>query len=161
MPEVEVKYGGRSAILALIRVKYWIVQERQLIKGNFKRFVACLCFHGKCAKEPWTVLPIARLAAINRLFKTTGVDFVGPRYIGTEANSEQKVCTLLFACTPLRAIHLKLVGDMSTKSCINALRKYICVSISDNAKPFKRVDLQLRKLELLVKCRDAQNMAAY
>lgn len=157
-------HSGISAVLAHIRRRYWIIQARQLIKRIIQRCVVCLRFHGKSAMEPWTVLPAKRVVT-SRPFETTGVDFAGPLYVTCE-DGERKVYIMLFTCAAIRAVHLELVGDMTTKSCINALRKFVArrgvpaTIISDNAKTFKQVDLELKKLEELLKSSDVQNMAA-
>lgn len=63
---------------------------------------------------------------------------------------------MLFTCAAKRAVHLELAGDMNTKSCMSALRKFIArrgvpaVIISEYAKTFKRVNLSVRRLEQLL-----------
>lgn len=87
-------------------------------------------------------------------FKTTSFDCAGPLYIATEdSKDEKKMYIMLFTWAPIQAVHLELVGNMSTTSCINAMRKFITrrgvprVIISHKAKTSESVALQLRKLE--------------
>ncbi|XP_075150735.1 uncharacterized protein LOC142224836 [Haematobia irritans] len=109
-------HGGVSNVLVHIRTKYWIIQARQLIKRVLQRCVICLRLHGKSATEPWTVLPTERVVT-SRQFETTVVDFAGPLYVVSDSKeSEKKVYIILFTCAAIRAIHLELVGDMSTNS---------------------------------------------
>ena len=54
-----------------------------------------------------------------------------------------EVYIFLFTCTSTRAIHLELVRDLGSRSCILGLRRFIGrrgapkLIISDNAKKFK------------------------
>ncbi|XP_017474508.1 PREDICTED: uncharacterized protein LOC108365073 [Rhagoletis zephyria] len=55
---------------------------------------------------------------------------------------------------------------MTVKSCIGALRRFMArrgvpdIIISDNARTFKRADIEFRKLKALLKKPDLQNLAA-
>ncbi|XP_037930156.1 uncharacterized protein LOC119664863, partial [Teleopsis dalmanni] len=67
----------------------------------------------------------------------------------------------------VRAIHLELVKNLTTNSCIDALRRFIArrgcpeTIISGNAKTFKRANKELQKLETLLKSEEFQNNAAH
>ncbi|XP_036346189.1 uncharacterized protein LOC118755464 [Rhagoletis pomonella] len=160
-------HGGVNAVLSHIRKNFWIVQGRQLIKNILQRCVICKRLYGKSASEPWTVLPAERIATA-RVFETTGVDFAGPLYVKTDGDDiRKKVYIMLFTCAAIRAVHLELVADMTVNSCIEALRRFIArrgtpkIIISDNARTFKRADLELRKLEELVKKKEVLQLAAH
>uniref|UniRef100_A0A1B0AAG3 Uncharacterized protein n=1 Tax=Glossina pallidipes TaxID=7398 RepID=A0A1B0AAG3_GLOPL len=96
-----------------------------------------------------TVFPSERAAA-SRPVETTSLDFSSPLYTAAEDSRT------------VRAVHVHMI----TKSCINGFRKFIArrgapaVTASNNAKAFKRVDVELRKLEKLLKYSEVQNMAA-
>uniref|UniRef100_A0A1B0BH82 Uncharacterized protein n=1 Tax=Glossina palpalis gambiensis TaxID=67801 RepID=A0A1B0BH82_9MUSC len=49
----------------------------------------CLRVHGKCAMEPWPVLPSERVAT-SMLFGTTSLDFASPLYIETEDSTDER-----------------------------------------------------------------------
>ena len=67
---------------------------------------------------------------------------MGPLYI-KENNVPTKVWICLFSCLVTRAVHLELVQDMSARTFILCLRRFIAIRgapkevISDNAKHFK------------------------
>lgn len=48
------------------------------------------------------------------LFQVTGLDYLGPLYI-KERNKTTKTYILLFTCTVIRAMHLELIPDLTTK----------------------------------------------
>ena len=72
---------------------------------------------------------------------------------------------MLFTCAAVRTIHLELVEDMTAKSCLDPIRRFVTRCgvpekiISDNAKTFKRADIELRKLEKFMHSADVQDMA--
>lgn len=145
-------HGGVNAVLALLRKRFWIVKGR---------------LHGKSASEPWTTLPVERIKT-TRPFETTGIDFAGPLYIKSDGEvTERKSYIMLFTSAAIRAVPLELVKDKTVESCINALRRFMSrfgppeTIISDNAKTFKRADLELKKLQQLLKHRKIQQVTAH
>ena len=88
-------------------------------------------------------------------FEFTGLDYFGPMYIkqfvqrSDETSDEgvetviSKVWVCLFTCLAVRAVHLELVGDMTTEEFILCLRRFMARRgvprqiVSDNAKQFK------------------------
>ena len=72
----------------------------------------------------------------------TGVDYFGPLFIKTEAES-QKVWVCLFICLVTRVVHLELIQDMSTEQFILGFRRFLSRHgkpreiVSDNASQFK------------------------
>ena len=71
-------------------------------------------------------------------FANTGVNFAGPLYI-KEGKGMKKSYIALFTCSVTRAIHLELVGDLSSPTFIQTLRRFSSrrgmpsIMISDNA----------------------------
>ncbi|GFY41450.1 integrase catalytic domain-containing protein [Trichonephila inaurata madagascariensis] len=83
-------------------------------------------------------------------FTVTGLDFAGPIYV---KNSKEKFYILLCTCAVTRALHLELVTSLTTETFLLAFRIFIsrrglCTVIySDNAKTFKRAEIELRRLD--------------
>ncbi|GFR20223.1 integrase catalytic domain-containing protein, partial [Trichonephila clavata] len=81
-------------------------------------------------------------------FSISGLDFASPFFI---KDSDKKHYLLLFTCATTRALHLELLPSMSTEQFLLAFRRFIsrrglCSTIySDNAKTFKRAELELKK----------------
>ncbi|XP_062537864.1 uncharacterized protein LOC134206189 [Armigeres subalbatus] len=66
-------------------------------------------------------LPLPRLAAYARQFTYMGVDYFGPIMI-TVGRRQEKRWVLLATCLTTRAIHLQIIHNMTTDSCILGLR---------------------------------------
>ena len=85
-------------------------------------------------------------------FQHTGIDFAGPMYVRNKNNTSSKVYVCLFTCTAIRATHLELVEDQTTKAFLRAFRRFIGrrgvpeTIISDNAKTFKAAAQDLETL---------------
>lgn len=144
-------HGGVNITLREVRKKYWIIQGRQTVKKVIGRCVLCKKLKGKPGSEPFAPLPRERIVAANP-FQTTGTDFAGPLYVKDNDGSKKKMYIMIFTCAATRALHLELLRDMSTESCINGLRRFIArrgaqkIIYSDNAKSFKRTSMELDEL---------------
>ncbi|GFY50100.1 integrase catalytic domain-containing protein [Trichonephila inaurata madagascariensis] len=81
-------------------------------------------------------------------FSVVGIDFGGPLY----TKDENKHYIVLFTCVVTRALHLELVNNLTTEMFLLALRRFIsrrglCSKIlTDNARTFKRSDIELKNL---------------
>ncbi|XP_044316206.1 uncharacterized protein LOC123037801 [Drosophila rhopaloa] len=83
-------------------------------------------------------------------FKYTGLDYFGPLLV-TVSRHREKRWVALFTCLTTRAIHLELAHDLSTDSCIIAIRNFVCRRgpvqrlRSDNGKNFVGADREARR----------------
>ncbi|KAF2894390.1 hypothetical protein ILUMI_11785 [Ignelater luminosus] len=138
-------------ILTEIRKRFWIIRARQTIKSLISKCVTCKKLRGKPGQEMFAPLQKNRIL-ISNPFKNTGVDFAGPLYVLNENDEQRKSYLMLLTCAATRAVHLELVLDLPTESCIRAFRRFISrrgvptTLFSDNAKTFKRASLELSKL---------------
>ena len=77
-----------------------------------------------------------------RAYAHTGVDYTGHYWVNDGGGTASKYYILIFTCLQVRAIHLQLVSDMSTKSFIQAFKRFTNLYgvpealYSDNAKSF-------------------------
>ncbi|XP_033180022.1 uncharacterized protein LOC105681646 [Bombus impatiens] len=107
-------------------------------------------------------LPEARVTE-SRPFTNVGVDYCGPFYIKEkrERNRRQvKVYVAIFICLAAKAVHIELVGDLTSEAFIAALRRFIarrgfCSALhSDNGSNFIGANNDLRELYELLKSDD-------
>jgi len=143
----DVFHMGIQTTLSRIREKYMILRGRRIVKSIINNCFICKKFNSRNFDTPFAQLPKCRLSAI-KPFDTVGIDFAGQLFI----KNNVKIYICLFTCTAIRAIHLKIVSDLTTDSFTQALRRFIprrglCKTIiCDNAKTFKCADLDLRML---------------
>ena len=139
-----VKHLGIRATLNKVRMAgYRIPQPRQSVKNAISPCEICQKFNSLAFKYPRiTNLPKHRVNLV-KAYEHVGVDFGGPFMIlDYQGEKQLKMYLLIFTCLNIRAVHLELVEDMSTKSFIQAFARFtnlygIPASLySDNATPF-------------------------
>ncbi|XP_054709780.1 uncharacterized protein LOC129219413 [Uloborus diversus] len=143
-----VFHSGVDATLTHLREKLWIIKARQRIKTVLHKCLICKRFNARPGAQVVAPLPADRIIE-SPPFAVTGLDYAGPFYC---RENNEKHYLLLFTCAVTRAIHLELVPSMNTESLLLAFRRFIsrrglCNTIySDNAKAFKRADIELKKV---------------
>ena len=115
-----VFHGGVRETQAELRSKFWICKGRQLVKKILRGCTPCRRFLAKPlqAMVPG-MLPESRVKK-SPPFANTGVDFAGPI---KEGKGMKKSYIALFTCSVTRTIPSELVGDPSSPTFIQALRK--------------------------------------
>ena len=139
-----VHHSKVAATLAQLRMRFWIVRGRQLVKKITSRCTVCRRYEGRGFKvPPQPDLPEFRLSQ-KPAFTYVGVDYAGPLYIKEpNCSTTKKVYILLFTCCSTRAVHLELATDLSADVFIRCLRRFTArrglpeIIVSDNAKTFK------------------------
>ena len=138
-----VCHGGVSATLAKIRDKFWLLKGRQKVNKVLNRCVSCKSAQGlpfACPQQP--TIPDFRLST-NRAFATVGIDYCGPLYVSIRKGEENcKAYIILFTCASTRALHLEVVTNLTTRSFLLALKRFVSRRgipnvVTDNASTFK------------------------
>ncbi|XP_044573624.1 uncharacterized protein LOC123257752 [Drosophila ananassae] len=146
----QIKHQNVDATIAQIRKRFCVTKMRRVLKQLIS---SCNVW-----KLPWTrlmppimgPLPEDRLEAGRWAFKHTGLDYFGPLLV-TVARHREKLWVALFTCLTTRAIHLELAHDLSTDSCIIAIRNFVCRRgpvrklRSDNGTNFVGADRESRR----------------
>lgn len=108
-----------------------------------------------------SLLPKARLSPFTRPFSYVGIDYFGPLYVKV-ARHQEKRWGVLITCLTIRAIHIEVVHDMTTDSCIMAIQNFIArrgtpIEIyCDNGTNFRGAETELKKA---LQCVDAKKLA--
>ncbi|EGT51879.1 hypothetical protein CAEBREN_14589 [Caenorhabditis brenneri] len=140
-----LNHQGVQDLIAKVQRKYWIQGLTSLVRQVRSKCVTCRKRHGKPFDYPYTRdLPPVR-TSMEGPFTHIGIDYCGPfQYqILDKNNTKGKVWIMLLTCVITRAIHLEMIHDNSTKSFINAFKRFasrrgVPKSImSDNAPSFK------------------------
>ena len=142
-------HNGVRETLTQLRMKYWIVRGRQVVKKVIAKYVACLKIEGKSYGIPSTPpLPPFRLTD-ELAFSRIGLDYAGPLFVkDIYTNGETKKCCIaLYTCASSRALHLDLVPDLSSQVFLRSFKLFVgrrgilAKVLSDNAKAFNSAEV--------------------
>jgi len=157
-------HGGPQAILSAVRQKYWPLNGRNIARSVVHRCIKCFKYRPVVVQPIMGDLPEARVRP-TRAFKKTGVDFAGPFMIKSSLRRNaplNKAYACLFVCFITKAVHVELVGDLTTQAFLNALQRFcdrrgLCTDIySDNATNFVGANRQLQELQALFQSTEHQ-----
>jgi hypothetical protein len=119
-------HGGVQLLLSSIRQNYWIINAKDAIRRYMWKCVKC-CRH-RLGKTTQLIadLPKSRVTPC-RVFSKIGVDFAGPFQIKMKKGRgvrpiKNYVC--VFICFTTKAVHLEVVGDLSSEAFIASLKRF-------------------------------------
>jgi len=157
-------HGGPQAVLSAVRQKYWPLNGRNIARHVVHRCVKCFKYRPAVVQPIMGDLPEARVRP-TRAFKKTGVDFAGPFIIKSSLRRNaplNKAYACIFVCFTTKAVHIELVGDLTTQAFLSALQRFcdrrgLCTDIySDNATNFVGANRQLQELRTLFQSTEHQ-----
>uniref|UniRef100_A0A6P4FBS9 Uncharacterized protein LOC108050634 n=1 Tax=Drosophila rhopaloa TaxID=1041015 RepID=A0A6P4FBS9_DRORH len=120
-----MKHQNVDATIAQIRTRFWVTKMRRVMKEVISSCNECKLQRTRPMPPIMGPLPEDRLEAGGWPFKYTGLDYFGPLLV-TVSRHREKRWVALFTCLTTRAIHLELAHDLSTDSCIIAIRNFVC-----------------------------------
>ncbi|XP_051168417.1 uncharacterized protein LOC127286146 [Leptopilina boulardi] len=145
-------HGGFQLTYSLTVKRAWIIRGRVRVKAHIRKCVTCARQRAQRSEQLMGNLPSERVTA-SYPFEKLGVDYTGPfpikRTTGRGARTT-KGYVALFVCLSSKAVHLEVVGDLTTQSFLGALQRLIgrrgtpCEIWSDNATTFHGADAELR-----------------
>ncbi|XP_045769775.1 uncharacterized protein LOC123870493 [Maniola jurtina] len=124
----KLMHAGPQLLLASIRENYWPIGGRNLARLCYHQCILCKRMQGKVIAPLMGNLPSSRLLPGGYPFECTGVDYAGPIMC---ANRQGRGCRLvkvyiaIFVCFTTKALHVELVGDLSSANFLSALRRFI------------------------------------
>ncbi|XP_036347983.1 uncharacterized protein LOC118757372 [Rhagoletis pomonella] len=157
-----MRHQNTEATICEIRRHYWIPQLRTLLRSVITHCLECRLRKVQPEPPQMAPLPIDRLTPYIRPFSYTGLDYFGPIAV-TIRRSTEKRWVALFTCLTVRAVHLELAHDLSTDSCIDALRNFMNrrgVPIrlrSDNGKNFVGTEREAKRFREVFDCSRIQD----
>lgn len=116
----------------------WIVGGLTRVKSFVRRCVICCKSFPKSTTQQMADLPKERVTAA-KPFSKTGVDYAGPFQIRRSKGrgiSSTKGYVAIFVCLATKAIHLEVVGDLTTESFLGALARFV----SRRGRPLESVE---------------------
>ncbi|XP_058817250.1 uncharacterized protein LOC131680552 [Topomyia yanbarensis] len=114
----------RETVMNEMRQRYNIDHLRSVIDKVIKDCHWCRVKKCKPQFPRMAPLPAQRLTAHVRPFSYVGVDYMGPLDV-TVGRRKEKRYVAVFTCLVVRAIHLEVSFDLSTDSCIMAIRRFV------------------------------------
>ncbi|XP_055589301.1 uncharacterized protein LOC129741588 [Uranotaenia lowii] len=120
-------HAGPRLTIEALRQKFWIVRGQNIVKKVIRQCTKCFRRNPKILSQPVGELPVCRVEQ-NYPFYNTGVDFAGP--VSLQQRNRRSTVTYkgyiaVFICMATRAIHLELVGDLTSEAFIGALQRFI------------------------------------
>ncbi|XP_070142320.1 uncharacterized protein [Drosophila kikkawai] len=104
-------HAGPKALVALIRLRFWIVNARDLARRVVRCCVHCVRYRPTLEKQVMGQLPVERLTQ-SRPFSRCGVDFCGPIniYAHIRGKAPSKGYIAVFICFATKAVHVEVVA---------------------------------------------------
>ncbi|KAH0807440.1 hypothetical protein GEV33_015351 [Tenebrio molitor] len=146
-------HAGNEATLAAVRQRYWPISGRNFVRKIIHSCVKCNRANPKPISQKMGDLPKERLQP-SRPFSTSGVDYAGPYLIkSSKLRNAKKVKSYIarFVCFSTKAVHLELVGDLTTESFLAAFKRFtsrrghVSEIFSDNGSNFVGAERELFK----------------
>ncbi|XP_062703501.1 uncharacterized protein LOC134285959 [Aedes albopictus] len=118
-------HAGPRLLTATIHLKFGPLRLRKLVRKVMHECVNCFRSRPGLSEQIMADLPSVRVT-LTLPFLNTGVDFCGPFYFRPVSRkaAPQKAFVAVFVCLSTKAIHLELVGILSTDSFIASLKRF-------------------------------------
>jgi len=120
-------HAGPQLLLAEMRTRFWVPRARALAKRVVHRCIRCFRFSAKFVSQMMGDLPLARVTP-SPPFNHTGVDFAGPYLLRSPVGRKSttyKAYISLFICFTTKAIHLEVVGALTSVAFVAAFRRFV------------------------------------
>jgi Integrase zinc binding domain len=143
-------HQGVEIVVNQLRERFWIIKCRSAVKRQFQNCLQCKRRKAKPAQPLMGQIPAERFASHEKPFTNTGVAFFRPIYVNVGRRTEKRY-GVLFTCLTIRAIHLDVSHDLSTNSCVMAIRRMVArrgtvkKMFSDNGTNLRGAERELRE----------------
>ena len=128
-------HAGPLLLMSVMQRKYWVIGARDIVGKITRKCARCLRFNVTTAQQLMASLPAARVTP-SPPFTIVGVDYTGPVLIRAFNNNSKfrfKAYIAIFTCFSTKSVHLELVNGLTTRACIDTIRRFI----SRRGKPNK------------------------
>ncbi|XP_076176654.1 uncharacterized protein LOC143151439 [Ptiloglossa arizonensis] len=145
-------HTGVAGTLNAVRQMYWPINGTRAVKTYLRTCVSCNRAHPKAFDYQMGNLPKDRVTPSCPFLKTR-IDYCGPFLIKEKRLRNTKTIkpyVAVFVCFATKAVHLELVGDLTTSAFLAALKRFFARRgrssdiYSDNAKNFVGANRELR-----------------
>lgn len=158
--EAHVAHGhiGAQGTLHAVRQRYWPVNGVVTVKSVLRKCITCQKLTPITVQYPMGQLPRDRVT-FQRPFLIAGVDYCGPLFIKEKKHRNTKkikVYVAVFVCFSTKAVHIELVGDLTSDAFLAALKRFFARRgrstdiYSDNATNFVGANHKLQKVRKMI-----------
>ena len=146
-------HGGFRVTYCHVISRAWIIGGKRMVRDYLRSCMICSRTMSRPMNQAMAPLPSARVQP-SRAFSRTGTDYAGPFQILSAKGRgirSTKGYVAVFVCMSTKAIHLELVGDLTTTSFLGALTRFCSRRgkpseiWSDNATTFHGADIELKR----------------
>lgn len=120
-------HAGVQTLLSIIRLTYWPIKGKNIIKRVLKYCMICNRVNPKPFNFLMGDLPADRVKPSYRAFTTVGIDYGGPICVKENSLRKSRIVKTyfcVFVCFLTRAVHIELAVDLSTNSFLNVLKRF-------------------------------------
>lgn len=155
---------GPTALQAILQKDFWILSARQVIRSRIFRCIFCFRTRAKPTEPIMSALPSDRVNVAG-VFHTVQTDFAGPFSVKASRLRNAKITKAylcVFICSSTKAVHLEVVGDLSTEAFLAALFRFTSrrglpsVIRSDNGTNYVGTNRHLDEVQKYLARRDVQ-----
>ncbi len=147
-------HAGPTLVAAMLSYRFHILGSRRTIRSVTRACVVCRRVSAKPKPQMLGQLPADRLKP-GSVFERTGVDYAGPVMVKSGPVRKPtlvKAYICVFVCLAVKAVHLEVVSDLTSKAFIAAFRRFISrrgkpsIMWSDNGTNFVGAANELKDL---------------
>ena len=146
---------GTEYVKNYVQQNFYVFGLRDALHSITYRCFDCRRFKGQGLQPPMADLPDIRFPQDQSPVVFTNVenDYIGP-FTVIQRNKEEKAYICLFNCLVTRAVHLEVTEDLTTTTCMTAIRRFIArrgqpqLFLSDNGSNFLGARKQIRRQPL-------------
>ncbi|KAF8370984.1 hypothetical protein PRIPAC_77413 [Pristionchus pacificus] len=138
-----INHFGQSHTLTELRQRVWIPKGITTVKSSLRHCMQCKRARAKPFALPeYPDLPTIRTVQPDHPYSAIGLDLAGPIQYRTDDNSKAKSWILVITCLHIRATYLDIITDMSLKTLLSRIRRFIATYgspstiVCDNASSF-------------------------
>lgn len=119
------RHANFETVVNEIRQRYHVSRLRTIARKVVNDCQKCKIDKAKPYTPRMAPLPPARLAACVRPFSYVGLDYFGP-FLVKSGRIYAKRWIALFTCLTIHAVHVEVVSSLTTSSCIDCVRRFVC-----------------------------------
>ncbi|XP_076649883.1 uncharacterized protein LOC143357353 [Halictus rubicundus] len=119
--------SGTQTTLYMVRKKYWPIAGKSIVKQLLHKCIQCCKYNPRTPQYIMGNLAKKRIIQ-TRQFESVGIDYCEAFLIKKKKfrnKTKVKCYVAVFVCFATKAIHSELATDLTTESCLRALKQFI------------------------------------